>query len=163
MTNLWTWIRRISYVVTAFVLAIVYWCLGMDFIKEHHVLATAVLGLVLGTPLIIWRSVVAAQQLKTSNQIASTANKSRTDIIFANGANMLGQSEPETRWAGIKHADWARRRASRVHGARGVFVLCVLPAEGRHHESGESGKIQRTETRRGGSDQQVDEEGGMVR
>ena len=67
---------------------------GYYVIDKYHVVAASLLGLVVGLPLLLWRTLVASNQLKTSLRIW-------TDGIFANGANMLGEKAPETRWAGI--------------------------------------------------------------
>ena len=100
-TKVGTWIRCVSYVSPAILLATAYLLWGVDAIEEHHVLVTSILGLVVGIPLLIWRTSVAARQLNTSNEIAATANRSRADSIFADGSKMLGEEAPETRWAGI--------------------------------------------------------------
>lgn len=81
--------------------AAAFWVFDLDTINKHHVLVTSVVGVAVGLPLLMWRTMVARDQLNASNRIADTANKNRTDSIFATGANMLGEDSPETRWAGI--------------------------------------------------------------
>lgn len=96
-----TWICRVSYVAPAILLASAWFLWGVDAIQKHHLVATSIVGLVLGIPLLVWRTSVAARQLETSNEIAATANRSRADSVFADGSRMLGEEAPETRWAGI--------------------------------------------------------------
>ena len=82
-------------------LSLVWWICGYDFIAEHHVVFTFVVGVVIGLPLLLWRTFVANQQLKTSIRIAETANTDRIDGTFASGVNMLGHDAPATNSAGI--------------------------------------------------------------
>ena len=109
----------------------------IEYIAKHHVVITSLLGIV-GIVLLVWRTIVASRQLKTSIEIASTANKSRTDSIFANGATMLGGAEPETRLAGIntlieladKHPEYMRS----VMVSFCTFVRPKDPRRSRAHE-----------------------------
>ena len=96
-----TWIRPLIVIAPVLAVAGIWWYFGYEDVAKHHVLAASVAGLAIGLPLLIWRTLVASDQLKASLQIAETANKNRTDSIFATGANMLGEDSPETRWAGI--------------------------------------------------------------
>ena len=91
-----TWIPPlILFIVLLFALAGI-WNYGGGYavIDKYHVATASIIGLVIGLPLVLWRTLVASNQLKTSLRIW-------TDSIFANGSNMLGQPAPETSWAGI--------------------------------------------------------------
>ena len=90
-----TWLPPlVLFLVLVIVVAGIWTSGGYDVIDKYHVVAASLLGLVVGLPLLLWRTLVASNQLKTSLRIW-------TDGIFANGANMLGEKAPETRWAGI--------------------------------------------------------------
>ena len=90
-----TWLPPLVLSLDLIIVVAVIWAFGGYYvIDKYHVVAASLLGLVVGLPLLLWRTLVASNQLKTSLRIW-------TDGIFANGANMLGQTAPETQWAGI--------------------------------------------------------------
>ena len=85
----------------AFGLASGFYLGGYTWIVEHHVLATSTIGIVIGLPMLLWRTLVANEQLKTSFRIAETANTDRIDSTFVGGVNMIGHDSPATNSAGI--------------------------------------------------------------
>lgn len=93
--------RGFLCLLPVFALAAVFWFFDFETINTHHVLWTSIAGFAVGLPLLIWRTMVASDQLETSLRIADTANKNLTDSIFANGVNMLGEEATATRWGGI--------------------------------------------------------------
>lgn len=115
--GIWRWLSRLLYAMPLTAVIAVWWLWGYQAIAGHHVVATSIVGLAVVLPLLFWRTRVAAKQLETSIEIAATANKSRSASTFADGANMLGEAAPETRWAGINtliqlvddHPEYAER------------------------------------------------------
>ena len=77
------------------------WTFGYEAVLKHHVFITSLIGLVVVLPLVVWRTLVASDQLRQSMRIADGATKSRFDDILVNGANMIGATSPESRWIGI--------------------------------------------------------------
>ena len=97
-----TWIKPTAiFAVPSLVATGGFWLFGCETIREHHVFITSLIGLVVVLPLLLWRTLVASDQLRQSMRIADGATKSRSDDILVNGAKMIGATSPESRWIGI--------------------------------------------------------------